>query len=189
MRQTPRQQALTHDVNAFEQAERSRLTTSRRYDRRMQICTAVTALHRAMDEVGLTLDSPSADRALEALSVFAREPIEGLPEGPDIDRLVCESSKIRVDNSTVWKFGIYRQVCADELGEEMFRFGFDFRFADTPELAALVPDPNAAHHSLIQLWLETSDIDRWLSGIRTAPAFPALNGAPVSRAILVADQL
>lgn len=155
----------------------------------MNLESASATLTRALKEAGFSFESPSLDRAIEALSAFIREPMEDIAQGTDADRAFCEFGAGTANDPSDWYFGIYRQVFVAEDSQNMMRYGLEIVLNDSPQLAALVSEPGAAEASYVELWRESSEVDEWLAEIRAAPAFPALLNAPIARAHFIADPL
>lgn len=89
----------------------------------MGVQTASATLTRILDEVGCSFESPTWERAIEAMTVFIREPMEGIPQGPENDRVFCDAGPDDFGGPAAWSFGIYRQVFVAEDSQEMMRFG------------------------------------------------------------------
>ncbi len=155
----------------------------------MNLETASATLARILDEAGFSFESPSVERAIEAMTAFIREAMEGIPQGTDTDRVFCEAGPGGVDDPTDWSFGIYRQVFVAEDCQDMMRFGLFFFLKETPQLAALAPAADAEGPSPIELWRDSSEVDEWLAEIRSAPTFPALRDAPITEVHFTEDPL
>jgi hypothetical protein len=155
----------------------------------MDLETASATLTRILDEAGFSFESPTLEQAIEAMTVFIRTPMEGIPHGPENDRVFCDAAPGGVDDPTDWSFGIYRQVFVAEDSQDMMRFGLFFFLKETPELSALAPAPDAKGPSPIELWRESSEVDQWLAEIRATPTFSALLEAPIAEVYFTEDPL
>lgn len=154
----------------------------------MNLENASAALTRILDEEGFSFESPSVERAIEAMTTFIREPMEGIPRGLGIDRVFCEAGRDDFGGAASWSFGIYRQMIVNEDPESMMRFGLEIFLEETPQLVALAP-ADAEDFSSIKLWRESSEINEWLAEIRSAPTFPAILKAPITEVHFTEDPL
>lgn len=155
----------------------------------MNLENASAVLTRILEEAGFSFESPSLDRAIDAMSTFIREPMKNIPQGTDTDRVFCEFGAGTTNDPSDWWFGIYRQVFVAEDSQNMMRFGLEIVLKETPQLAALVSGTGAAETPPIELWRESSEVDEWLAEIRAAPTFPALSNAPITDVHFTNDPL